>query len=119
MSSKPKSNATQEPETGAKPIEQMASSPAVQTADAPASQAAAAMAEQAAEQNASSEPSEARKGPPGVTVVVTALQPSRWRIGRQFGREPTSIPAEELTEADALALQSDPLLTVSLVQTPY
>lgn len=60
-----------------------------------------------------------RKGPPGVTVIVTALQARRWRIGRAFGHEPTTIPAEELTEDEARALQADPLLTIQVVDAPY
>ena len=56
---------------------------------------------------------------PAPTVVVTALQPSRWRIGRKFGAEPVAIPAEDLSEDEYAALKADPLLTVQVVGAPY
>lgn len=56
---------------------------------------------------------------PEPTVVVTALQPSRWRIGRHFGAEPVSIPAEELSEDEFAALKADPLLSIQIVGAPY
>jgi hypothetical protein len=56
---------------------------------------------------------------PAPTVVVTALQAGRWRAGRQFGRDPVSIPAEDLTESEFTALKDDPLLSVQVVGAPY
>lgn len=85
----------------------------------PAGGTAAAAAEAAGDQTLAADTAAPRKGPPGVTVVVTALQDRRWRIGRQFGREPVSIPAEELTEAEARALSEDPMLTLAVIDAPY
>ncbi len=48
-------------------------------------------------------------------VRVRALQPSRWRAGRQFGPEPVEIAAEDLTEAQIAALMGDPLLSVDVL----
>lgn len=56
---------------------------------------------------------------PAPTVVVTAVQEGRWRIGRQFGREPVSIPAEDLTEVEFAALTADPMLIVQVVEAPH
>ncbi len=56
---------------------------------------------------------------PGRTVVVSALQPQRWRIGRPFGKEPTTIPLGELTDSQLAALLADPLLSVHLIDAPY
>lgn len=50
------------------------------------------------------------------TVIVHALQPSRWRIGRHFTPEPVLIPGDALTEAEANALRADPLLVVTAVK---
>lgn len=87
----------------------------------PATGTAAAAADAAGDQTLAADAAAAgpRKGPAGVTVVVTALQARRWRIGRQFGHEPVSIPAEELTEEEARALAEDPLLTVAVIDAPY
>lgn len=46
-------------------------------------------------------------------IRVTALQPSRWRAGRQFGPGPVDIPAAELSEDDLARLRADPLLVVT------
>ena len=46
------------------------------------------------------------------SVTVRAMQPLRWRIGRQFTPEAVSIPAADLTEAEIEALKRDPLLSV-------
>lgn len=73
----------------------------------------------AGDQTLAADASAPRKGPPGYTVVVTALQDRRWRIGRQFGREPVSIPAEELTEAEVEALSEDPMLSLAVIDAPY
>lgn len=56
---------------------------------------------------------------PAPTVVVTAVQASRWRIGRQFGCEPVAIPAEDLSEDEFAALKADPMLTVQVVEAPH
>lgn len=85
----------------------------------PAGGTAAAAAEAAGDQTLAADASAPRKGPPGYTVVVTALQDRRWRIGRQFGREPVSIPAEELTEAEVEALSEDPMLSLAVIDAPY
>ena len=52
----------------------------------------------------------------GITVVVAAKQPIRWRIGRQFTSEQTLISLDDLSEADVAALRSDPLLLVTAVK---
>ena len=52
----------------------------------------------------------------GITVVVAAKQPIRWRIGRQFTPEPTLIPLDDLSEGDVDALRSDPLLLVTAIK---
>ena len=49
----------------------------------------------------------------GITVVIAAKQPIRWRIGRQFTPEPTLIPLDDLSDGDVDALRSDPLLLVT------
>ena len=52
-------------------------------------------------------------GPPvPVMIRVSALQPSRWRIGRAFTPEPVLIDANSLTEAEIATLRADPLLSV-------
>ena len=56
---------------------------------------------------------------PPPTVLVTGPEKGRWRIGRKFTREPTSIPVTELTEAQFLALQADPELMVQVVHAPH
>lgn len=54
--------------------------------------------------------------PSGYQVRVTGPRKGRRRAGRSFGREPVSIPIEELTGEDLAALQADPALTVEIVQ---
>lgn len=51
----------------------------------------------------------------GFRLRVRALQPSRWRAGRQFGPDPVGIAAEDLTEAQMIALRDDPLLAVDVI----
>ncbi|MFN3971249.1 MAG: hypothetical protein ACK4L4_07750 [Gemmobacter sp.] len=51
----------------------------------------------------------------GFVLRVRALQPSRWRIGRQFGPEPVEIAAADLTEAEIMALMQDTALTVDVI----
>jgi hypothetical protein len=46
-------------------------------------------------------------------IRVKALQPSRWRAGRQFGPVPVDIPAAGLSEDDLARLNADPLLVVT------
>ena len=53
------------------------------------------------------------------TIVVQGPVAGRWRIGRKFTAEPTSIPASELTEAQVTALRDDPSLMVSVIAAPY
>ena len=52
----------------------------------------------------------------GITVVIAAKQPIRWRIGRQFTPEPALIALDDLSEADVAALRSDPLLLVTAIK---
>ena len=53
------------------------------------------------------------------TVVVKGPEKGRWRAGRHFTIEPTSIPLEELSKAEIEALCADPFLTVGIVSAPY
>ena len=85
----------------------------------PATGTAGAEADAAGAETLAADADTERKGPAGMTVVVQGPAAGRWRIGRHFTSEPVSIPAKELTEAQAMALQSDPLLMVSLVEAPY
>ena len=55
----------------------------------------------------------------GKTVVVKGPEKGRWRAGRHFTLEPTSIPLVDLTEADLEKLCDDPLLTVAVIDAPY
>ena len=55
----------------------------------------------------------------GKTVVVKGPEKGRWRAGRYFTMEPTSIPLVDLTEAELEKLCDDPLLTVAVVDAPY
>ena len=52
----------------------------------------------------------------GLFVVVVALQPSRWRIGRHFTSEPVHIPLDDLTEPEKAALIADPMLLVTAIE---
>ena len=54
----------------------------------------------------------------GPTVLVKGPAKGRWRIGRHFTSEPTSIQARELNEAQWLALSGDPELLVTIVDPP-
>lgn len=56
-----------------------------------------------------------RRGPEGYAVQVTGPAKGRWRIGRKFGPEPVSIPAQELTEPELRALDEDPELSLKMV----
>ena len=60
-------------------------------------------------------PAPATPAAPGFRLRVRALQPSRWRIGRQFGSEPVEIAAEMLSEAQIMALMQDTLLAVEVI----
>ena len=55
----------------------------------------------------------------GKTVVVKGPEKGRWRAGRHFTMEPTSIPLTDLTEAELEKLCGDPLLSVNMVDAPY
>lgn len=55
----------------------------------------------------------------GKTVMVKGPEKGRWRAGRHFTMEPTSIPLVDLTEAELEKLCGDPLLTVMVVDAPY
>ncbi|WP_054006438.1 hypothetical protein [Cypionkella psychrotolerans] len=54
----------------------------------------------------------------GPTIVVKGPAKGRWRIGRHFTSEPTSIPARALNEAQWHALNGDPELLVTVVDPP-
>ena len=56
---------------------------------------------------------------PEQTVIVKGPEKGRWRAGRHFTIEPTSIPLEELSKAEIEALCADPFLTVGIVSAPY
>lgn len=69
---------------------------------------------------AEGQPAEAGSAPTlPLTVVVKGPKGARRRAGRAFGPEPVSISIDELTEADLVALQSDPLLSVEIIDAPY
>lgn len=51
---------------------------------------------------------------PKQIVTVISAQKHRRRAGREFGKEPVHIPAEDLTEAELAALRNDPTLAVSI-----
>lgn len=58
----------------------------------------------------------ARKTPAKTTaeqavVTITGPKRGRYRAGRAFGREPITIPLEELSKADMIALCNDPALS--------
>ena len=52
---------------------------------------------------------------PGFRLRVRALQPSRWRIGRQFGAEPVEIAAVDLTNVQIMALMQDTQIAVEVI----
>ncbi len=56
---------------------------------------------------------------PPPTVVVTGPEKGRWRAGRKFTREPSSIPLGELKEGDLEKLLADPELFVQVVDAPH
>ena len=58
-------------------------------------------------------------GPDTVTIIVQGPLAGRWRIGRHFTAEPTPIVASDLTLEQMAALKADPLLMISVVETPY
>lgn len=51
---------------------------------------------------------------PVSVVTVKGPERGRWRIGRQFTREATVIPLDDLKKGELEALKSDPELIVSL-----
>ncbi len=53
------------------------------------------------------------------TIIVQGPPAGRWRAGRHFTAEPTSIPAGDLTMQQLAALRDDPVLMVSAVEAPY
>lgn len=56
---------------------------------------------------------------PEATVVVTGPEKGRWRAGRKFTREPSSIPLGDLKEGDLEKLQADPELFVKVIDAPH
>ena len=116
MAPKPKATAT-ETKTGT--AEDAASGtmlPATGTAGATADAAGANTL--AADAGGMVEPA-AKVGPDNVTIIVQGPLAGRWRIGRHFTAEPTSIVASDLTFDQMDALKADPLLMISVVETPY
>ena len=55
---------------------------------------------------------DAKKKP---ALKVHATRDSRWRAGRNFGREATIIPLNELSKKDIALLKADPVLVVVAV----
>jgi hypothetical protein len=51
-------------------------------------------------------------GKQGKHLVITADRDSFWRAGRNWTREPKTVPVDELTEDEILALKAEPVLTV-------
>lgn len=56
---------------------------------------------------------------PEPTVVVTGPEKGRWRAGRKFTREPSSIPMGDLKEGELERLQADPELFVQVIDAPH
>lgn len=50
--------------------------------------------------------------PEGDIVIVTGPKRGRWRAGRRFTREPSSIPLAELDQDELAAIEGDPRLSV-------
>jgi hypothetical protein len=50
---------------------------------------------------------------PAEVLVVTARRPRR-RAGRAFGKDPVEIPLADLSDAERVAIDSDPVLTVKI-----
>lgn len=68
---------------------------------------------------AKSKKADAAPLPEGGVVKVTAkAERGRWRIGRHFTRETTTIPIDELEPEQLEALQADPDLSVSIEAAP-
>lgn len=92
--------------------------PAPGTAGVAAKTAGAVAAAPAAE--AKAKPKKADKADaPEATVVVTGPEKGRWRAGRKFTREPSSIALGDLKEGELEALQADPELMVQIVDAPH
>lgn len=72
-------------------------------------------AEAEARPSATTEPGAPQDPRHGFLLRVRALQPVRWRIGRQFTAEPVEIAAESLSEDQMQALMDDPLLAVDVI----
>lgn len=64
-------------------------------------------------------PAKPAKAAPESTVVVTGPEKGRWRIERQFNREPSSIMLSALKEGELEKLQADPELFVQIVDAPH
>lgn len=65
------------------------------------------------------EPKAKKADAPEPTVVVTGPEKGRWRCGRQFTREPSSIPMSDLKEGELEKLQADPELAVQVIDAPH
>ena len=105
---------TQKPETAAT-VAGNADAVAKAAGAVAAAPAAAAPKEPKAKKAEKAEKAEA----PEATVVVTGPEKGRWRAGRKFTREPSSIPLGELKEGDLEKLQADPELFVKVVDAPH
>lgn len=97
---KPETDATGTGNTGA------AANPAGAVAAAPAA---------AAKKDAKAKKADA----PEPTVVVTGPEKGRWRAGRKFTREPSSIALGDLKEGDLDKLKADPELHVQIIAAPH
>ena len=85
----------------------------------PAMGAAGATADAAGADTSAADAGDVWPTPTPPTVIVKGPAKGRWRIGRQFGAEPVSIPVTELTEEQYRALIGDPELLVTIVDAPY
>lgn len=56
---------------------------------------------------------------PGPSLVVKGPARGRWRAGRHFSAEPTSIALSDLDERELALLQGDPELSLAIVNPPY
>ena len=78
-----------------------------------------AAAPKAATTKEAKEPKAKKAEAPEATVVVTGPEKGRWRAGRKFTREPSSIRFGDLDEGDLEKLQADPELFVQVIDAPH
>lgn len=77
--------------------------------------APATPAEPEARPSAATEPGAPHEPRHGFLLRVRALQPVRWRIGRQFTSSAVEVAAEDLSDAQVQALMDDPFLAVDVI----